>query len=69
MARSNPLAQAVGSGPISQPPSGTERTFHRGFSLLAMGCAAGIIVLVFAIVWEIARQAVPAMVAQGPGFL
>ena len=69
MARSNPLAQAVGSGSISQPPSGTERTFHRGFSLLAMGCAAGIIVLVFAIVWEIARQAVPAMVAQGPGFL
>ena len=34
-----------------------------------MACAAGIIVLVFAIVWEIARQAVPAMAAQGLGFL
>ena len=50
-------------------PRPASRLFHRGFSALAMACAAGIIVLVVAIVWEIARQALPAMAAQGSGFL
>ena len=54
---------------VSQPPTSSEKAFHRGFSVLAMACAAGIIVLVVAIVWEISRQAIPAMIAQGPGFL
>ncbi|MFL5337621.1 MAG: phosphate ABC transporter permease subunit PstC [Geminicoccaceae bacterium] len=54
---------------VSRPPTPAENALHRGFSALATACAVGIIVLVFAIVYQIARQAVPAMVAQGPGFL
>ncbi len=69
MATTNPLDLAIGSTSVSQPPTSSEQMFHRGFSVLAMVAAAGIIVLVVAIVWEIARQAIPAMVAQGPGFL
>ena len=69
MASTNPRELVGNVSEISQPPTASELVFHRGFSGLAMVCAAGIIVLVAAIVWEIARQAIPAMAAQGPGFL
>lgn len=69
MASTTPHRLAANLSAVSQPPTSSERAFHRGFSLLAMLCAAGIILLVVAIVWEIGRQAVPAMIAQGPGFL
>ncbi|MFO1075269.1 MAG: phosphate ABC transporter permease subunit PstC [Geminicoccaceae bacterium] len=69
MASTTPGRLAGNLSAVSQSPTSSEVAFHRGFSMLAMACAAGIILLVVAIVWEIARQAVPAMIAQGPGFL
>src|SRR4051794_17048121 len=69
MATTTPLQMRTGATSVSQPPTSAEQLFHRGFSFLAMAAAAGVIVLVFLIVYEFARQAIPAMVAQGPGFL
>ena len=55
MASTIRACRADGIRSISQPPIVGEQPFDRGFSALAMACAAGIIVLVVAIVWEIAR--------------
>ena len=66
---STPLERHVGTGSVSQPPTAAEQGAHRVFSLLSMLGAAGIVVLVAAIVFEITRQALPAMVDQGVGFL
>ena len=69
MASTTPLDRAVGSGSISQPPTGAENPSDRAFRALAMLGAAGIVVLLVAILWEIGGKAVPAIGAHGLGFL
>jgi phosphate transport system permease protein len=67
MAVTTPRAATGGS--VSQAPTGIERLAHRGFAGIALIGAAGIIVLVALIVYEITRQAVPAIAQHGLGFL
>ena len=69
MARTTPTYFEAGDRSVGQPPSAAEQAFHRGFSWLALAAAAGIVLLVAAMVWEITRQAIPAMMTQGAGFL
>jgi phosphate transport system permease protein len=69
MARTTVTYFGAGDRSVAQPPSAAEQVFHRGFSWLAMAAAAGIVLLVAALVWEITRQAIPAMMTQGAGFL
>jgi phosphate transport system permease protein len=69
MASTTQTYLGAGDRTVGQPPSAAERAFHRSFSWLAMAAAAGIVLLVAAMVWEITRQAIPAMMTQGAGFL
>jgi phosphate transport system permease protein len=69
MARTTVTYFGAGDRSVARPPSAAEQVFHRGFSWLAMAAAAGIVLLVAALVWEITRQAIPAMMTQGAGFL
>lgn len=69
MAATAPRIASADSGSVSQPPTAAEQTVHRVFAGLAMAAAAGIILVVVYIVYEITRQALPAMAEQGAGFL
>ena len=64
----NPFEQAGSSGTITRPPSGVERTSDALFRSLAYACAALIVLLVLAILWELGREAAPAMAEHGLSF-
>ncbi len=64
----NPFQQAGSSGTITRPPSGVERASDSLFRSLAYACAALIVLLVIAILWELGREAAPAMAEYGLSF-
>jgi len=64
-----PLTQVTSASRVSRPPSQADYTRDSLFRSLAYACALGIILLVAYILWEIGRQAVPAMGAYGLGFI
>jgi phosphate transport system permease protein len=65
----NPFGHVTSASAVSRPPSQTDYTRDGIFRSLAYACALGIILLVAYILWEIGRQAVPAMAAYGLGFI
>jgi phosphate transport system permease protein len=64
----NLFEQAGAVGSITRPPSAAEFTNDAVFRGVAYTCALLIIVLVAFILWEIGKEAVPAMQAHGLGF-
>jgi phosphate transport system permease protein len=64
----NPFQQAGSSESITRPPSSGERAVDSIFRSIAYACAMLIIVLVAFIMWEIGKEAVPAMSEYGLGF-
>ena len=69
MAVGSPSIDKVSQRSVSQPPTGAEVGIDRGFNWLATACAAFITVLVVYIVYEIGRQAMPAIGTYGLSFL
>jgi phosphate transport system permease protein len=69
MAAVTPLPDSTAPRSVSQPPTGAEVGIDRGFTWFATACAAFIAVLVVYIVYEIGRQATPAIASFGLGFL
>lgn len=65
----NPFADAAMSQGITRPPSAAEHLSDRGFRSLAFVAAGLIILLVAYILYEIGRQALPAVQDYGAGFL
>jgi len=64
----NPFDRAGSSSSITRPPSAVEFTNDSIFRTVAYSCAFLIIVLVAFILWEIGKEAVPAMQRYGLGF-
>jgi phosphate transport system permease protein len=64
----NLFDQAGSASPITRPPSAAEFTNDAVFRGVAYTCALLIIVLVAFILWEIGKEAMPAMQAHGLGF-
>jgi phosphate transport system permease protein len=64
----NPFQQAGSSSTITQPPSGGEQATDTLFRSIAYGCAAMIVLLVIAILWQLGKEAAPAMSEHGLGF-
>jgi phosphate transport system permease protein len=64
----NPFQQAGSASTITRPPSGGERTIDSIFRGIAYACAAIIVLLVIAILWELGQKAAPAMAEYGLGF-
>lgn len=54
---------------ISRPPSSNEYIADRAFAAMAYAAAASLVLLVAYILWQIGAQALPAMKANGLGFL
>ena len=66
---SNPFSMAGSAESVSQSPSEGEYLLDRGFRSLALIAAFLVIVLVAYIVWQIGRQALPAIREHQIGFL
>ncbi|MCG6939796.1 MAG: phosphate ABC transporter permease subunit PstC [Thiohalocapsa sp.] len=64
----NPFQQAGSSSTITRPPSGGELTADSLFRGMAYAAAAVIVLLVLAILWELGREAAPAVAKYGLGF-
>jgi phosphate transport system permease protein len=64
----NPFEQAGAASPITRPPSAAELGNDSIFRSIAFSCALLIIVLVAFILWEIGKEAVPAIQEHGLGF-
>jgi phosphate transport system permease protein len=64
----NPFHQAGSASSITRPPSGAERGTDSLFRGVAYACAALIVLLVMAILWELGREAAPAIGEYGLGF-
>jgi phosphate transport system permease protein len=64
----NTFEHAASAGSITRPPSSGERTRDTLFRAFALACAGLIVLLVAAILWEIGKQALPAMQEYGLGF-
>jgi phosphate transport system permease protein len=64
----NPFQEAGSSGSITRPPSGGEVTIDTLFRAIAYSCAALIVLLVIAILWQLGTQAAPAVGEYGLGF-
>jgi phosphate transport system permease protein len=64
-----PLTQVTSASRVSRPPSQADYTRDSLFRSLAYACALGIILLVAYILWEIGRQAVPAIGHYGLSFI
>ncbi|WPL18936.1 Phosphate transport system permease protein PstC [Thiorhodovibrio winogradskyi] len=64
---SNPFAHVVSK--FSGPPSASDYAVDKALRIIVQGAAAVILLLVAYIVFELGRQAFPAMLSFGPGFL
>jgi phosphate transport system permease protein len=64
----NPFQQAGSKSAITRPPSGGELTSDAVFRGIAYACAGLIILLVALILWELGKQAMPAISRYGLGF-
>ncbi|WP_058554135.1 phosphate ABC transporter permease subunit PstC [Thiohalocapsa sp. ML1] len=64
----NPFERAGSSGTITRPPSGGELTTDSVFRGIAYVCAALIVVLTALILWELGKEAMPAISKYGLGF-
>ncbi|MBK1649054.1 phosphate ABC transporter permease subunit PstC [Rhabdochromatium marinum] len=64
---SNPFAHIVTQ--CSGPPSASDYAIDRALRMIVKGAAAVILLLVAYIIFELGRQALPAMLNFGPGFL
>ena len=69
MSTESPLLAEKEPAPISRPPTTMEKLQDRAFRGLCLSFAWLTILLVVAIVWEVGRNAWPAMQSQGLGFL
>jgi phosphate transport system permease protein len=65
----NPFQNAASAGSVSGPPSGGDYLADSIFRIIALSCAALIIVLILYILWEIGGLAFPAMAQHGFGFV
>lgn len=64
----NPFHQAGSSSTITRPPSGGERATDSTFRGIAYACAGLIVLLVIAILWQLSKEALPAIAEYGLGF-
>ena len=64
----NPFQQAGSSSTITRPPSRGELTADSIFRGIAYACAALIVVLVALILWELGKEAMPAITKYGLSF-
>lgn len=65
---SNPFAAASRAASVTQAPTAGERLGDTLFRALAYACAAFILLLTLYILWEITREAMPAIGDHGLGF-
>jgi phosphate transport system permease protein len=65
---SNPFEHTGSSSTITRPPSGGERSTDAIFRAIAYACAGLIVLLVIAILWELGKEAMPAVAEYGLGF-
>ncbi len=65
----NPFQHADSAGSVSGPPSGGDYLADSVFRIIALSCAALIVLLIIYILWEIGGLALPAMLQHGVGFV
>ncbi|EGV16745.1 phosphate ABC transporter permease subunit PstC [Thiocapsa marina] len=65
----NPFEHADSASSVSGPPSGSDYLADSVFRIIALSCAALIILLILFILWEIGGLALPAMAQHGLSFV